>query len=304
MSALRSAFVGCAWLVAAACRNDRPPDPAPTQETVPQSQPLAPSRFAATGWPDDAGPVLVLRGADQSEVQLVLPELADNTLNDTSSFDLDSLPGAEVALFSREGKVKSTTIVSGGSEESPRGCKTWPTARLASYAGESWRVGLAAKAADVIPIHVWGPSLVPDSVVAARDVIAIAASSQGDSAFRGIPFGVRFLFRLELAGARAVVADVVRRINTEANVREEHVLLVAEKKPGESRYAPAFRETQRGLEDEVRVPEILGAVLLGENRRPAIFVSLEYSEGSRTLLVERLSATQWVLRWRSAYVGC
>ncbi len=304
MPLLRAAFLGCICWTLLACRNDRKPDGTAVGEPVPQVQPPPPSRFAATGWPDDAGPVLVLRGQDQAEVQLILPELTDKTLSDTSSFELDSLPDARVEVYSRDGKAGTAAIVSGDSQEAPRGCKTWPTARLASYAGDDWRIGLAAGAAQSIAIHGWGAGLAADSIAAARAVIAMAASSREDSAFRGIPFGVRFLFRLELPGSRAIIADAVRRINTEANVREEHVLLIAERRSGETHYVPAFRETQRGREEEVRVPEVLGAVLLGENRRPAAFISLEYSEGSRVLLVERISFTSWVLRWRSAYAGC
>lgn len=304
MTVLRAAFLGCICWMFLGCGNDIKPEGTVAGESVREAQPLAPSRFAATGWPDDAGAVVVLRGSDQTEVQLILPELTDNTLSDTSSFELDSLPGAQVELYTRDGKMRTGEITSGGNEESPRGCKTWPTAQLETYAGDDWRIGLASKVARAVPIREWGSELAVDSAMAARAVIAFAASSREDSAFRGIPFGVRFLFRIELPGSRAVVADVVRRINTEANVREEHVLLIAEKKTGDRDYAPGFRETQRGREDEVRVPEILGAVLLGENLRPALFVSLEYSEGSRILLVERMSATKWVLRWRSAYAGC
>lgn len=304
MFVLRSAFLGCLCGLLLACGTDSKPEGTVAGSPVPPVLPPASSRFAATGWPEDAGPVVVVRGSGQTEVQLILPELTDNTLRDTSSFELDSLPDAQVELYSRDGKMRVGEIVSGGNEESPRGCKTWPTAKLDSYAGDSWRIGLASNVAQAIPVHEWGPGLATDSAAAARDVIGIAALARGDSAFRGIPFGVRFLSRLELAGSRAIIADVVRRINTEANVREEHVLLIAEKKRGGSRYVPGFRETQRGREDEVRVPEILGAVLLGENRRPAVFVSLEYSEGSRILLVERISSDKWVLRWRSAYAGC
>lgn len=304
MSALRAAFFGLVSLILFSCRDDRQSDGPPSGAAAPQTIPVVASRFAATGWPEDAGPVVVLPGPSQSEVRLILPELTDNTLSDTSSFELDSLPNAAVALYSRDQAPAFATIVVGESEETPRGCKTWPTARLESHAGDNWKIGLATGVAQVVPVLAWGPERAADSSDAARDVIAIASSMRADSAFRGIPFAVRFLFRMELSGSRAIVADAIRRINTEANVREEHVLLIAEKKKGEARYLRAYHETQRGREDEVRVPEILGAVLLGDNRRPAVFVSLEYSEGSRVILLERASASQWIARWRSAYAGC
>ncbi len=304
MSPLRAAFFCSVTFALLACGKD---DDSTKATPVPASQnspPLATSRFAATGWPEDAGPVVVLPGSTHDEVRLVLPDLTDNTLSDTSSFELDSLPNSAISLFSPGRSPVPVTVVAGESEESPRGCKTWPTARISAYPGDGWKVGLAAGAAGPLPLSGWGPALMNDSSEAAREVVSMAAFSRTDSTFRGVPFGIRFLYRIELGSSRVIIADALRRINTEANVREEHVLLIAERQRGEKEYALAFRETQRGREDEVRVPEILSAVLLGENRRPAIFASLEYSEGARLLLVERLSASKWVLRWRSAYAGC
>lgn len=233
-----------------------------------------------------------------------MPELTDATLSDTSSFELDSLPHSQVTLFSRSQKSTPAVISGGGTEDTPRGCKSWPSARLESYKGNGWSFGLAADVARELPLHIWGSELAVDSAQAAHDVTQIAAAARADSAFSGIPFSVRYLYRLELGATRAVVADAVRRINTEANVREEHALVIAERSNSSDRYIPVYRETQSGREDVVKVPEIIGGVLLGENRRPAIFVSLEYSEGSRLLLLEREPSSKWAPRWKSAYSGC
>lgn len=289
----------------AACRGEESADTKPVgPATTLAPPPSTVSRFAATGWPEDAGPVVVLPGSNSGVVRLVLPELTDKSLSDTSSFELDSLPNAALSLFSQNLKPLSAVITGGGTEETLSGCRSWPTARLQADHGTAWRIGLATGAATEIPLQNWGPGLSADSVAAAAQVIRMAAGVRTDSVFGGIPFAIRFLHRLELGNSRAVVADAVRRINTEANVREEHVLVIGERTNKSSRYSPAYREAQAGREDEVRVPEIAAAVLLGENRRPALFVTLEYSEGTRLLLIERLSAARWVLRWRSAYSGC
>lgn len=233
-----------------------------------------------------------------------MPGLTDRTLSDTSTFELDSLPRAQVRLFSRGQKSSLAVIAGGQSELTPRGCASWPSARLESYRGDAWSLGLAADAARELPLHTWGASLAADSLQAASGVIAAAAAARSDPSFSGIPFGIRYMYRIELGGIRAAVGDAVRRINTEANVREEHALIVVERAPGESRYLPAYREIQTGREDDVPVPEVVGAVLLGENRTPSLFISLEYSEGSRLLLIERNGSAVWKLRWRSAYTGC
>lgn len=291
-------------VLAGACRKDNSVDKAPKNPGVGQFLPAPSSRYAATGWPDDAGSVVVLPAGTPQEVQLVMPELTDKTLSDTSSFDLDSLPYGKVSLFSRTRKSTLAIIAGGGSENAPRGCKTWPSARLESYQGDAWVFGLAQGVAQELDLHSWGLPLAADSIQAAQNVIRIASKMRSDSIFVGIPFAIRYLYRIELNGVRIVIADAVRRINTEANVREEHVLIVAERGKDSLAYVPAYRETQMGREDEVRVPEIVGAVLLGENRRPAIFVSLEYSEGARLMLLERVASSRWELRWRSAYSGC
>lgn len=309
MPAVRTSFLTAFLLLVllvllAACRSEESADTQPAKPVAPAEPAPAISRFAATGWPEDAGPVVVLPGGNTGIVRLVLPELTDKSLSDTSSFELDSLPDAAISLFSQNRKPLSAVIAGGGTEETLRGCKSWPTARLQSDPGTGWRIGLATGTAAEIPLQDWGPGLKTDSTIAAAEVIALASKGRADSVFGGIPFAVRFLHRIELGNSRAIVADAVRRINTEANVREEHVLIVAESANKSSRYSPAYRESQAGREDEVRVPEIAAAVLLGENRRPALFVTLEYSEGARLLLIERMAAFRWVLRWRSAYSGC
>ncbi len=304
MVVLRASFLIALALALFGCERDQPVDQLPHGSPPPEPAAPVASRFAGTGWPDDAGPVVVLRANNPGEVRLVLPELTDNSLRDTSSFELDSLPNSAVTLYSRDGKAYSTTITAGGIEEIARGCKTWPTARLGSGAGDDWRFGLAANVAEEIPLLTWGSRLAADSAHAAAEIIRIASRAGGDSTFGGVPLAVRFLYRLELGGSRVIVADALRRINTEANVREQHSLIVAERLSGAVQYSLSYRETQTGSEEDVRVPEVIGAVRLGENRRPALFVSLEYSEGARLLLLERFSATQWVLRWRSAYSGC
>ncbi|HUQ21044.1 MAG TPA: hypothetical protein VM099_15600 [Gemmatimonadaceae bacterium] len=305
MPAIRTSFLA-SLLFLTACKRDSAQATSDTSLTRAQPPASTPSRYAATGWPDDAGPVVVLPGASVGEVRLVMPELTDATLTDTSSFELDSLPHAEIVLYSRGQKSTPATIEGSGTEDDPRGCKSWPGARLGSYRGEAWSFGLAADVARELPLHTWGSLLTADSVDAAAAIIQIAATVRNDSTFAGIPFGVRYLYRLELGGGggRTIVADAVRRINTEANVREQHVLVIAERIGTSSRYRGAYREAQTGREDAVRVPEIVGAVLLGENRRPALFVSLEYSEGSRLVLLERDPSARWVSRWRSAYTGC
>jgi hypothetical protein len=304
MVKLRAAFLPLLGVLASGCGDKREPKGSTPAAIPAQSDTVPVSRFSATGWPEDAGPLVVLPGGHEGDVRLVLPELTDRTMTDTSSFDLDSLPRSAVSLFSRDGKRLTTTISGDAAEESLRGCKSWPAARLETTRVGAWRVGLAAEVAEPLPVQDWGSGLVADSMQAVRDLISLASAARTDSTFQGIPPNVRYMLRLELSGARVVIADIVRRINTEANVREEHTLLIAERKEGAQHFSTAFRETQKGGEEDVRVPEVLAAFFLGENRRPSVLISVEYSDGARLLLLERRGAAQWISRWRSAYAGC
>lgn len=304
MHGIRASFSTVCLIACFACNRGKENSGVPQAAGAAPRSPTTVSRFAATGWPDDAGAVIVLPASQPGKVQLILPELTDSSLTDTSSFILDSLPGARVQLFSREKIIGLASVSEGEAEESLRGCRSWPTARLAQSVAGSWKFGLAENVASELPLRSWGRELAGDSVEAASAALGIVTGLKGDSVFRGIPFYLRFLYRLELGASRALVADAVRRINTEANVREEHVLLIAERQGGSRNYVPAFRQTRTGGEDDVQVPEVIGALRLGENRRPALLISLEYSEGSRLLLLERMAIGRWAVRWRSAYSGC
>jgi hypothetical protein len=145
-----------------------------------------------------------------------------------------------------------------------------------------------------------------DSVQVTTELARLASSLtvSSDPAFEGLPFSVRKAYRGTLGKRAVLIGDVVRKINEEANPREEHLLLIAERGPGnDAQYTAVFQSRAAGSEEIVRTSEILGALKF-LNGKPAFVVSFNYENGGRVALIERVSDSEWKLTWRSAYTGC
>ena len=146
-----------------------------------------------------------------------------------------------------------------------------------------------------------------DSASVTREIARLSSMvAEGDDpAFRGLPFSVRKAYRFSLPAISVLAGDVVRKINEEANPREEHLLIVAERTAGTTApYDAVFHTRVAGSEEAVRTNEILGAVQFVRNKRPALVVSFEYADGGRVALLQRISNREWKVTWRSAYTGC
>jgi hypothetical protein len=101
-----------------------------------------------------------------------------------------------------------------------------------------------------------------------------------------------------------LIGDVVRKINEEANPREEHLLVIAERDQGSTAgYSIVFHSRAAGSEEAVRTSEVLGAVRFLSGR-PAVVVSFDYENGGRVALIERVADGGWRITWRSAFGGC
>ncbi len=59
-----------------------------------------------------------------------------------------------------------------------------------------------------------------------------------------------------------------------------------------------------GAEESTKATEILTAIRIGSDRRPAIVVSIEYDEGGKLGLIERTAPGKWRATWTSAYTDC
>ncbi len=260
-----------------------------------------------TGWDDSvAGPILLLPVAEtMNQVAIVLPFLTDSSFTATSGYPLDSLSSLPVDLFSTGGSVSSNTLTSVSQRPNAEGCLQWPQGTLADATSRSWQVGFREGVATPLALDSLESVTAADSSRLTSEIARISSvvAEGADSTFRGLPFSVRKAYRFRAGSVSVLIADVVRRIAEEANPREEHILLIAERATGEDGYAPAYHTRVAGSEEVVRTNELLAAFRFTRSGRPGVIVAFEYGNGGRVALLERSAERQWRISWRSAYTG-
>ena len=260
-----------------------------------------------TGWDSDAGPVMITSIENSLDTAAVIvPEATDSTvlIVETTSAPI---AGLTFDLFGRSGRVASAVRVAAlpPIDTAKRDCYGWPLARLLEKPTD-WSVGFANGRTIAIPIDSIEAMRSADSASMAAALTRAAATLPGvsDPTFRGLPFRVRTAYTFRIDSLDVVVADVVRSVNEEANPRIEHLLIVGER-PSASASAFTVRYSNRtaGSEESTQASELLAVVAIGESRKPAIIVGIEYGDGRRLGLLERV-AGEWRASWRSAYTDC
>jgi hypothetical protein len=263
-------------------------------------------------WDAALGPVLVVSGDSQHNASVIFPTFSDSTLTDTTTFDTSILAGLSVDLFSRAGRVGAGRLRA--VRHQPRsGCVEWPGASLtmtdtiARTGG--WTVGFMAGRAVPLALDSLESLTGADSARMTTEVARLASMAPDDTAaaFHGIPFFVRQVGRFRTpSGTEVLVANVTRRINQEANPREEQLLLVAERdgtRP-DSRYASVYHERVSGQEEAIETTDVLSVVSLAQGGTPAIVLIRDYGDGSAYALLTRAPTGEWRIGWSSAYAGC
>lgn len=290
----------------AACKKDRPAAvDSVAADSVSVSVPAAPVN---PGWQTDAtGPAMLLAMTDNSAGALVvLPLMTDSAVAESGAPSLDSMANLEVELFGRGGFAGSTALVVGQEQQSSEGCVWWPQARLAETPPKPWRIGFVRGTAVPLALDSLESMNAQDSAGVTREIARLSSivAEGDDPAFGGLPFSVRRAYRFQLSGSTAILADVVRKISEEANPRQEHLLLLAERPASGGQYSAMFDNRVAGSEETVQTNELLAAVRLVKGGRPTLVISFEYENGGRVALLQRLSDRQWRVTWRSAYTGC
>lgn len=283
-----------------------------------------PSGVAALTWKSaDAGPVLLVAGSNSIDAALVLPDYTDSTLAEAPAVDTLLGAGTRVDLFARTGAIGEATIVPDAPGAYSGACTSWPSVHVRTAAGGApppWSVGFLAGHARPLPMDSVGDLAPRDSSRRAAMVVRVASALRDDTlpVFRGVPFTVedahRFVIPPHAAGAadsvEVIAAELVRRLNTEANPREEEVVLIMERPASAASSSrpvtptAAYWDRISGAEDEVETSEIMAGVLLGPSRVPSIVVGRDDGDGGSYTLLERDAPHHWRTRWNSAYTGC
>lgn len=309
-------LLSCLAFAACTRPDAEPATDTPVADTVAQSDTSA-AGVDLRGWTEDAGPALLVADEAGERMAVVLPRfsdsmLADSTLPQDLPIELAAVAGSAVDLFGRSGRAGTATVSAADELSIPEAgaCTAWPSLSMSGTPpGRTWTVGLTSGRATAIPLDSADVLAGADSARLTAEVSRIASSLPNDTvpAFRGLPFAVRSVRRFNPApGVSALVAEVVRRVNQEANPREERILLVAERDSGRTtgRYERAYSERASGTEEDVETTDVLAALALGPARTPTLVLRREYFEGSAYALLERTGPRNWRVRWTSAYAGC
>ena len=305
---LRFYCVSICVFAVASCR-DRPSDAVDSTAIHRGLSPVVTGSQPGTGWDSTAGPVLVLAIPRMlTNVAIVLPGLTDSTLAATFHFELRGLANIPVDLFTPSGLVGSSALHVSSQESDSTGCVAWPVGELVGEVPTTWRVALEKGRATGLrldsiatPSSAHGDS---SAIVAYVLKAALSLTSVSDSAFRGIPFTVRQGYRFETPVLTVLIAEVVRKINEEANPREQHILFLAERARNSTEYHVAFQKRSAGAEESLETSEILAALYLTASNHLAVVLTFDYEDGGKIGLLERVSADSWQVVWRSAYTGC
>jgi hypothetical protein len=273
--------------------------------SLPPVFPQAPG--SSTNWDTDAGPLmLVAIGNSTDTAAVILPEVTDSTI---ASVQGTSAPVGRMAfdLFGRGGKVKGMTKATALQLADPKQeCDTWPLVRVPA-AGTGWRVGFASGHVQAIKLDSIEAMSSIDSAALAASLAQTAATLTiaSDPTFRGLPFRVRSAYTFRLDSVDVVIADIVRIVNEEANPRLEHILIIGERPAGTTgKYTTGYYSRTAGAEETMQATEVLAALQIGSSKRPAVIVNIEYDDGRKLGLIERMAPGQWRSLWSSAYTDC
>ena len=288
----------------AACR-DKARDAADSaRASLPAVYPANP--LGNTNWNVDAGPVMIVSRAGGDTIAIVLPEATDSTIESLQGVS-PPMSGVTFDLFGRGGRIASSVgVLLLPPVDVKQECDSWPLAKLRS-AHSNWRVGFSSGRVHAIVLDSIEAMPSADSAALAVSLAQMAATLPivSDPTFRGLPFRVRSAYTFRLDSIDAVIADVVRSVNEEANPRLEHLLIIGERPIGtRGKYNLRYFSRTAGAEESTQATEMLAAVQIGAEKRPAIVVNIEYDDGGKLGLIERTGPDEWRATWKSAYTDC
>ena len=249
--------------------------------------------------------MIIPASKDSTDAALILPGLTDSSLASTAHFDLDALKNTPLDLFNSQGLIGSSSLNVISQSADLSGCLNWPKGRLVNSIPGEWRIGLEKGRATGVRVTSMEKMQGEDSTRLVADVLNSATHLTDASAtFHGIPFFVRKAYRFQTPVISAIAAEIVRKINEEANPREEHMLLLAERQAGGADYRIAFHTRSAGVEESLETSDIVAAFTLVKSGQLVVVLTFDYEDGGKFGLLERISTNEWRLVWKSAYTGC
>ena len=252
-------------------------------------------------WDSTAGPALLIR--DDSLTRAIYPLLTQ--LDSTAVLDEALVRGFTADAVAPGGPAGALRIR--GFAAIDEECAVWPVVSLSMDSARAWTVAFQRGVATPIELRPIESFTSSDSARLAADLTRLAAVLPDDTAraFRGLPFVIRAAHAFTpVEEIEAAVAEVARRVNVEANPREETLLLIAERASGSRAWQVVYSERSSGSEAHVERATPLAAVKLGTAASPTLVVERTGADWIAYALVQRQPDGRWRESWKSAYSGC
>ncbi|HJR65699.1 MAG TPA: hypothetical protein VJ802_04680 [Gemmatimonadaceae bacterium] len=303
MAARRSVLAWCILVAFGACDRSRDPGRR-TDTTLPPSVGAVeslPRGEQAQRWESGTGAVLLVR--DDTVTRAIYPTLTQ--LDSTAVLDEDVVRGFIAEAVSTEGAAGSLRIRGFSAIEEE--CAVWPAVALAADSSRSWTVAFQRGVASPITLRPIESLTAVDSARLAVDLTRLAALLPNDTSrvFRGLPFVIRTAHGFTPPGGMpSVVAEIVRRVNVEANPREETLLLIAEREGPGAGWRTVYSERASGDELHVERATPLAAVMLGAQSLPTVVIERTGADWVTYAFIQRFRDGVWRESWESAHSGC
>jgi hypothetical protein len=258
-------------------------------------------------WLPAGGRYLLVAASAVDTAFVVFPEFTTDSTIASAQFVLSGDALTDYDLWAADGSSTVARLTSVVQAKQP-GCEHWPLARLQTGTeSRSWTIGLRAGRVRGIAYNTIDRMTGNDSVNVVVDLARLASQAPNDTsvALRGLPYVVRTAYRATLGDSLAlVVGEVVRRVNIEANPREERTTIIGERAASDTGpYTLVYSERLHGDEEGVPTTELIGLVQLNDGNYVA-FGARDYSDGGTYLMFAREKGDRWRMRWQSAYAGC
>ena len=288
------------------CKQDAPAvrvDSAAVRNSVRTDSSIAPA--TSNGWSVAAGPVLLVAGASPDEA-IVFFGTSGAT---AATVDTGAVDQATATLFGRDSSRFTATLeLPAGNDNAD--CRIWPLRNLHATAGVgTWSVGFLSSSVTPIPLDSVDALPARDSMALAAEAsrLASAVTANTSPSFQGLRFTAHDIRRFQAApGVQALAAQLIRRVNQEADPQEEQTLLIAERDSGVTtgRYQLAYAERSFGKEEDVVSTELVAALRLGANGPASLVIARDSDAGLAYALIERTGPRQWGVRWTSGLAKC
>jgi hypothetical protein len=260
-----------------------------------------PGAEAPRRWESSAGAVLLVR--DDSLTRAIYPTVTQ--LDSTAVLDEALVRGLIADAVGAEGRAGAFRIR--GFAPVDEECAVWPAVVLSTDSAQNWTVAFQRGVSTPITLRPIESLASTDSARLVVQLTRLAALLPNDTsrAFRGLPFVIRAAHTfVPQGGTESVVGEIVRRVNVEANPREETLLLIAERDGPSAEWRVVYSERASGNEIHVERATPLAAVQLGAAALPTLVLERAGSDWIAYALVQRQRNGQWRESWESAYSGC